>query len=340
MLKKTSALLLFIAGLAPVYSFSVKEPKPAIRTIIIDPGHGGKDQGADGLVTTEAQICLQVSKKLGQLIEKEIPGIKILYTRTTDIIPGNKPNKDEGLRYRADFANQSGADLFISIHCNSAGKAPGGWYEKRIVDYNEKVSYKGKGKKKKKIVTKVPVYQSFYVTNEAAGTETYIWTAKENSHKGQNINAGEFSSEEDSTITIPENDPVVNALKMIYAKKYFLNSFRLADLVQKEFEKAGRINRGVKQRNERGIWVLHATGMPSILIETGFVSNKQEEEYLNSEKGQDEIAGNITSALKNYITLLESQKTPAGNTSVLPNANGTVAFLQSIEQREKKSASK
>jgi len=80
--------------------------------------------------------------------------------------------------------------------------------------------------------------------------------------------------------------------------------------------------------------------MPSILIETGFVSNKQEEEYLNSEKGQDEIAGNITSALKNYITLLESQKTPAGNTSVLPNANGTVAFLQSIEQREKKSASK
>ena len=334
MLKKTLVLLFFTVGLSPVFSFTEKKPRPVLKKIIIDAGHGGKDPGAKGLLSTEAQICLAISLKLGKAIEKEIPGVQVLYTRTTDIIPGNKPNKDEGLRHRANFANQSGADLFLSIHCNSAGKAPGGWNERRIVGYEQKVSYKGQGKKRKKVVTKVPIYETYYVVNEAVGTESYIWTAKENSHKGQVVSA-EFSSEEDSTITVPENDPVINALKMIYAKKYFLNSFRLADLVQKEFEKSGRINRGVKQRNEKGIWVLHATGMPSVLIETGFISNKKEEEYMVSEQGQAEIVRDITNALKNYITILQNQKAPAGNVSVPKNnQKETLSFLQAIEQKE------
>jgi N-acetylmuramoyl-L-alanine amidase len=332
MLKKTLVLLFFIVGLTPVYSFTNEKPAPVVKTIIIDAGHGGRDQGAKGLLSTEAQICLAISKKLGNLIQKEIPGIQILYTRTTDIFPGNKPTKNEGDRYRASFANQSGADLFISIHCNSAGKAPGGWTEKRIVGYDEQVSYQGKGKKRKKIVKKIPIYETYYVVNEAVGTESYIWTAKENAHKGQMVSA-EFSSEEDSTIIVPENDPVINALKMIYAKKYFLNSFRLADLVQKEFEKSGRVNRGVKQRNEKGIWVLHATGMPSLLIETGFISNKKEEEYLISDKGQDEIVENITNALKNYMALL--QKVPATTTRVSGNTVNSSVASSSIEQNEK-----
>ena len=183
MLKKTLVLLFFIVGLTPVYSFTNEKPAPVVKTIIIDAGHGGKDPGAKGLLSTEAQICLAISKKLGNLIQKEIPGIQILYTRTTDIFPGNKPTKNEGDRYRASFANQSGADLFISIHCNSAGKAPGGWSEKRVVGYDEVVSFQGKGKKKKKIVKKIPVYETYYVVNEAVGTESYIWTAKENAHK-------------------------------------------------------------------------------------------------------------------------------------------------------------
>ncbi|MFN2437683.1 MAG: N-acetylmuramoyl-L-alanine amidase [Chitinophagaceae bacterium] len=285
------------------FSFTEEKKQKAVKTIIIDAGHGGKDQGAAGLISTEAQICLEISKELGKEIEKRNPGIKILYTRTTDIIPGNMPDKNKGNRYRADFANSSRADLFISIHCNSAGKAPGGWYEKRIVDYNYKTSYVGKGKKKKKVTRKIPVYQSFYVENKAAGTETYIWTAKENSHKTEMVNT-EFSGEDDSDIIVPENDPAINALKLIYTKKYFQNSLKFADLVQQEFQNSGRINRGVKQRNEKGIWVLHATGMPSVLVEIGFISNKEEEEYLNSEKGQKEIVDDIASGVDRYINSL------------------------------------
>lgn len=337
MLKKSFLILIFFSTLLTLTSFAPLPPQNVLKTIIIDAGHGGKDQGAKGLMSTEAQLCLQISNRLGQLIEKEIPGVRILYTRNTDIIPGNKATKDEGLRYRADFANQSGADLFISIHCNFIGKAPGGWYEKKIIDYNTKVTYVGKGKKKRKVVKKIPVYQPYYVVNTVKGTETFIWTAKENSHKEQMVmGLSEFTSGESDTVTIPENDPVIKALKLLYTKKYFAKSLQLADLVQQEFVKSGRINRGVKQRNEKGIWVLHATGMPSVLIETGFISNKEEEEYLNSTEGQDEIVKNITDALKQYIANLQkAPATPAAETAPVTGAASNLLFLQAIEEKEK-----
>jgi N-acetylmuramoyl-L-alanine amidase len=81
--------------------------------------------------------------------------------------------------------------------------------------------------------------------------------------------------------------------------------------------KGGRFSRGVKQRNEKGIWVLQATGMPSVLVETGFITDKDEEEYLNSEKGQNEIVDNLTSALANYIA--SKEKAPASNGGKSPD---------------------
>ena len=309
MLKKTLfALPIFF--LALIVCPTCLSAQKAVRTIIIDPGHGGADQGAAGLISTEAQLSLAMSLKLGKLIEKELPNVKVLFTRTTDIIPGNSRNKNEGLRWRANFANQSKADLFISIHCNSAGRSPGGWYEKRVVGYDEKETWVGKGKKKKKKIVQVPIYESFYVENPAKGTETFIWTAKENSHKEQLVgdHVEHDGYEGDSTITDVQNDPVINALKLVYTKKYFLNSLRLAEMVQEEFAKAGRVNRGVKQRNDVGIWVLHATGMPSVLVEAGFISNKTEEEYMNSEDGQNEIVQNILQAVKRYKQAVENPK--------------------------------
>jgi len=77
--------------------------------------------------------------------------------------------------------------------------------------------------------------------------------------------------------------------------------------VEKQFVDSGRVSRGVKQRNDKGIWVLQATGMPSILIELGFITNKEEEEYLNSEKGQATIVENIMNALRAYINGTEAK---------------------------------
>lgn len=319
MKKSTLLLLPCLCFLLFFYSFTSQKPTP-VKTIIIDPGHGGADQGADGLFSTEAQVTLALGKKLGEKLATELPGVKVLFTRTTDIIPGNGRNKTEGLRYRANFANASKADLFISIHCNSAGRAPGGWNERRVAGYTEKETYVGRGKRRHKVTKQVPYYETVYVTNESKGTETFIWTAKENSHKEQLVgdNAEFASFEDDSSAAPQDNDPVFNALKLIYTQKYFKKSLRLAEAVQQAFERRGRINRGVKQRNEKGIWVLHATGMPSILVEAGFISNKEEELYLNSEAGQEEIVTDMINAIKSYMASLETPKPsdngePAGN---------------------------
>src|SRR6476620_12669819 len=141
MLKKS--LFFFPLFFVALSILSFPEKQKSVKTIIIDPGHGGADQGAAGLISSEAQLSLAMSKKLGDLLQKELPDVKVLFTRTTDIIPGNSRNKSEGLRWRANFANQSKADLFISIHCNSAGRSPGGWNERRVSDYTERESYVG-----------------------------------------------------------------------------------------------------------------------------------------------------------------------------------------------------
>lgn len=303
MTRQLLATVFFIAFLPFVFSFTAPvAKKKGVQTIIIDPGHGGKDQGARGLFSTEAKICLEIGLKLGKAIEENFPEIKVLYTRTTDIIPGYKPDKNQGLRYRAEFANQSGADLFIAIHANSARK----------IAHRIPTGYKwvGKGKKRRKVRT----YRTYYTPNPAKGTETYIWAADESDHKTDMIIPEDESGENDSTLVMPDlNDPVMKAYQLLYAKKYFENSLLFATMIEEEFSKQGRNSRGVKQRNDVGIWVLHATGMPSVLVETGFISEKEEEIYLNSGQGQDEIVKNIIDALSNYIAAVN--KVPANNNS-------------------------
>lgn len=312
---KHLSFLCFIVFIVPsILAFKVPGKKKPVQTIIIDPGHGGKDPGAKGLISTEAEIALQVGLKLGKAIEQNFPDVKVLYTRTTDILAGDKPDKSQSLRWRADFANQSGADLFISIHCNAAGKKPGGWYEKRVVDYTYKKVWTGKGKKRKQVTRKYPVYKTVWVENKARGTETFVYAAHESGSKEGHINIEEMSGEQDSTLVQPDmNDPVLKALLLLYTKKFFQNSVQFAEFVEQEFVRAGRVSRGVKQRNDVGIWVLHATGMPSVLVELGFISNKEEELYLNSEEGQNEMVQNITNAVRNYIAFMEKQPASSKN---------------------------
>jgi len=308
MSRRFISVLIFIAVLPFAFAFKSASvaKKKGVQTIIIDPGHGGKDQGAKGAITTEAKICLAVGLKLGKAIEEKFPGVKVLYTRTTDVLPGNKPDKNQALRYRAEFANQSGGDLFIAVHVNAAPK----------IKHKVESGYRwvGKGKKRRKVKT----YKYYYTPNPSHGTETFIWAADRTDDKSGTITPDDEFGETDSTIVMPEiNDPVMKAFQLLYTKKYFENSLHFANLIEAEFVKGGRFSRGVKQRNEKGIWVLQATGMPSVLVETGFITDKDEEEYLNSEKGQNEIVDNLTSALANYIA--SKEKAPASNGGKSPD---------------------
>lgn len=285
--------------------------RKGIKTLIIDPGHGGIDPGAVGTISTEATIALQVSKKLGDTLAKLYPEMKIIYTRTADVLPGNSPTIDAGLKYRANLANQSGGDLFIAIHLNSAGRKAGGWYERKVVDKIPRTKTYKKGKKTYTKNYYEYVYENVWVENKAKGTETYVWAMNKNDSKINSVTRNnEYSGEIDSTSTLamPDpSDPVEKARMLIYAQNYFRKSLELASEIQEQFKDAGRVDRGVKQRNDKGIWVLQATGMPSILIEIGFISNTEEEQYMASEEGQREIVSNILTALKKYKEKLEKK---------------------------------
>ena len=91
--------------------FSQKKETYRVRTVVIDPGHGGAKPGAQGKRSQEKAITLSVAKKFGKLLEDNYPDLKVIYTRTTDV--------DISLAERAHIANRNKADLFISIHANS-----------------------------------------------------------------------------------------------------------------------------------------------------------------------------------------------------------------------------
>lgn len=102
--------LLCLLASPPCYGNS--EAKDFI--LVIDAGHGGHDPGAVGRISKEKDINLKVARQLGELIEKECPDVKVIYTRKRDVfIPLNR---------RAQIANDAKADLFISIHTNSLAK--------------------------------------------------------------------------------------------------------------------------------------------------------------------------------------------------------------------------
>ena len=241
------------------FSFSYAQPSTKVNTVVIDPGHGGKDPGTIGNHLREKDIALKISLKLGAYIEKNHPEVKVVYTR--------KDDKYVALDERAEMANKIKADLFICVHVNSLPGAP------------------------------------------AYGTETYVMGL----HKDQsNL---EVAKRENSVILMDENyqeryegfdpkSPESYILFSLTQSAYQENSLRFAQKVEDQFKKkTGRYSRGVKQA---GFLVLWRTAMPSVLVETGFISNAKEASYLNSQAGQDSLAVGIYRAFKEYKTEVES----------------------------------
>jgi N-acetylmuramoyl-L-alanine amidase len=120
------------------------------------------------------------------------------------------------------------------------------------------------------------------------------------------------NEKDDSTLNINYNDPVVKQQAALWTKQFFANSVKLATIVEEDFVSIGRFSRGVKQRKV-GIWVLQATAMPSILIELGFLTNRQEEEFLMSETGQQTMAESISRSIKRYKDAVEKGSTIQSN---------------------------
>lgn len=295
MYRKTSTFFIFLLiclGLQNdlVAQNSTKSPK--IRTIIIDAGHGGTDVGARGAYSTEAQITLQLALRLDTLLRNEMPDTRIVMTRTTDIY--------HHVREKANIANNEKGDLFVCIHVNAAPP------KKTVTGYKSVAYYKGKGSKRKKLYKKVPIYKTS--PNPAHGTSTYVWAADRSDEKAQGIIADERYESSAEIMDVPDvNSPEAMIKARLWSQKFFKNSVQLGTLIENEFVNIGRKSLGVLQRNHMGIWVLQATNMPAVLIETGFITDKDEEDYLNSETGQIEMTRAMANAIIKYKQAIDGK---------------------------------
>jgi N-acetylmuramoyl-L-alanine amidase len=319
MMNKVSAISCIAISIITLSGFNyIKEGKgdfnkrAAIETIVIDPGHGGIFPGTHGLISVEKNINLEVGLKLGEAIKEAFPEINVVYTRTTDACSGNATNLRDDLQNRARIANEAKGDLFISIHSNATPEPAGGYNVKRVVGYRKRAVMVGKGKRRKKKIISEPIYESYWVKNTRIGTETYVWKATKWEDKMNAINRNEkvsVDNMEDSAAEVSafnSNSPEQMIRTQLYEKKFFQKSYTFSAMVEDEFKNSGRVSYGVKQRDV-GIQVLQATGMPSVLIEIGFLTNKEEEEYLVSNEGQAEVVSNIVAAFRKYKLSLDKK---------------------------------
>jgi N-acetylmuramoyl-L-alanine amidase len=261
MIKKINAFVANVCLLVLIGFFSIininaqisPEEMSAIKTVVIDAGHGGKDPGCHGALAQEKHVCLSMALKLGALIKKNYPHINVVYTRSTDVFVE--------LDDRAKIANKANADLFICIHANAAGPT-------------------------------------------AVGTETYVLGL----HKTE---AQQKIAERENAAILLEDDrgekyktltPDDIIAQQLQLSVYLDQAISFATKLQAEFTDIGRYDRGVKQA---GFLVLYKTTMPSVLIETGFLTNPEEEKFLNSEESQTLMANSMFAAFKSYKDELE-----------------------------------
>lgn len=331
MLKTKNYVLLLITCFF-ILNNTVAQSGKSIKTIIVDAGHGGEEPGAHGgyeggLGSYEKNVTLAISKKLVTELREMLPDVKIVPTRTTDIY--------QNPREKANIANENKGDLFVCIHADAVVLKTGRRQISTRVETRYKYTYTGKGKKRKKIAhpysTVVPVYQYYKIGSGRSGTSVWLFAAHKTSDKiaalMKNEEEMQVESSSDSTYnSIDFSAPEYRMMAKVHADRYQKKSVKLAEYVNDEVAAVGRDALGTNQR-QKGIWVLQATNMPAILVETGFITNYEDERYLNSEKGQQEIAECIARAVKRYKEEMESGK---------GNSNGTNTDKDTMNTQEKK----
>ena len=259
--------LLFLTPLVSLQAQDVDDVS-RIRRVVIDAGHGGKDPGAisrNGKYK-EKNITLSVALELGDLIKSNFPDIKVIYTRSTD--------KYVELSESAAIANRNKADLFISIHVNSAKSTQARGTETFVMGTHKSEANFEVCKLENSVIVIEEDYEKKYEGFNPGSPESYIiFSLLQNVHQEQSI-------------------------------KY-------AAQVQGQFARGPiSVNRGVKQG---GLLVLWKTTMPAVLTELGFISNPKDCAVLVTKKGQEQFARGLFNAFVAYKKDFEKIRREDGN---------------------------
>lgn len=218
-------------------------------TIMIDPGHGGRDNGATGASgTKEKNITLDIAKRLKRKIDN-LPGMQAILTRSTD--------RYLSLPKRTRLARQYRADLFVSIHADAF----------RMPEVSG---------------------SSVYVLSEEGTSEAAEWLAKK-----------ENAVDEKYGIGIKKYDDIGKVLVDIQQDATIESSYIVAKELLISLGKIGKLH---KHKVERANFsVLRSPGIPSVLVETAYLSNPKEESKLKSPKYREKVATTLAKAINAYF---------------------------------------
>lgn len=253
---KRRILLFLVSALFLMAATMPEKADESAFIVVLDAGHGGKDPGNLGtgkIKKTEKDVALDVTLKVGQYITENYPDVKVVYTRKGDTYPE--------LYKRVEIANESKADMFISIHCNANDNKNA---------YGVETFVMGLHKSEESLKNAMRENASIYLEQDHA----------------QHYDGFD-----------PKNPDTYIILSM-RENAYLDKSISLAKNVQDQFRtRVGRKDRGVKQA---GYYVISFTNMPSILVELGFLTNSEEEVFLHSEDGKTYMASAIYRAFKEF----------------------------------------
>ena len=239
-----------------------------LKTVVIDPGHGGKDPGAPGKTTktSEKHLVLSISKQLGEKIKAAYPDVKVVYTRSTDVFVE--------LKERVNIAKRNKADLFISIHCNSNNSSQ---------PYGASVHILGPKSNNKKN------QRDYFAASQSVAQRENSVMLLEDDYK---------TSYQDFD---PESAESVISNSLLWSANYG-SSLMFAAELDGAFRKSPFRESGYTGIHQDIFYLLWATNMPSVLLELGFISNTSDYNYLSSASGQEKVAQRLFEAFKVYKT--------------------------------------
>ena len=238
-------------------------------TLVVDAGHGGNDFGAPGAVSNEKNLTLKYALAFGRFVESHCPDVRVIYTRKTDVFIP--------LHERADIANRNKADLFISIHINAVdGSHTAHGFQSYTLGRGERSGDRG-------------IRENLDVAKRE-NSVIFLEKDYQKKYSGLDMNSAEG-----------------DIMFEFIADNNRQRSVELSRLMQHcVCQATGRQDGGSHQNN---LAVLRLTSMPAILLELGFISTPDEEQFMNSDSAVDLYTKGIYNAFITYKSKYDTQST-------------------------------
>ena len=258
-----------LSGLLMTQHLDAQDKRFALKTVVIDAGHGGKDPGgvSRDKSTYEKHLVLDIAKRLGGKIKTKYPDVKVVYTRASDVYVT--------LNERAEIANRNNADLFISIHTNAAASTAARGASVHVLCQS--------GNPNKDL------YASNFDVCKRENSVILLEEDYSTAYQGFDPNS-------------PESFIFFNLMR----SSHFENSILFAEEVDRQLRKTRFAVSNYTGIHQDPFWVLWRTSMPAVLLELGFITNDSDLRVLKTQDGREDISEKLLAAFSAYKSYYDS----------------------------------